>query len=1254
MKTHSTPLPVLTALLAACLLLPPAQTFPAPPAPPTNANHLVITEFMVKTRTPYSTFGSPFIEIHNPTGESVEMGDYYLTDATLSPYAFYYLITETDPVNQDPGGGNGGDFHARFPQGFTLAAGDTVVVSLNGSTQYQTAYGRMPDFELFEDGVAPDQVPELQEAFPGSIAAGPLGGSNVPILSDVAESIVLYRWDQSGGLVQDVDYVTWGNTNNAIRVDKTGVVMPGGAYLDDTPVAAQVPVAAAGPTFGHAFRRISADEGAEILSAGNGLTGHDETSENLNVTWANVTPADPALPLAVPFPSAPIITELSAPGSHYAWQAISLTAQVLTYGAMDQVSFFYSLDGQPFVQLSGYDQGLGRWGASVPGQPAGTQVRWYCEAVNTAGGVARSPAAAPLYLESFTVTEGPSKLLLTEIHTGPNIFPFTGMEQLAPEFIEIHNPNPDPVDLSDYYLTDAINYLSSIQLYWQIAFAGDPTFDTVGGGNYNDFTARFPEGFTIEPFQTLTISVAGSSWFQQYYGSLPDLELYEDDLEPDDVPDMRPVFINEAGDLPGDSIYTPNRPAGSDGLPRGLPELEEYYGEVVILYFWDGQSDLVTDVDVFFWGPAQLGDYRTSFDKTGVTVGESTYQPDTPVPDQDWPQTDLFGPESWSRLDPYEGTQPEYEGNGVQGRDETGENLSDTFYLFYPTPGFFNPGGEYPPAEGDWQNVATGALADTLDNGVHLWGDLDGDGDDDLLLISGLWPSRVLNNQGGFNFTEVSVGLTANPSAMDASLADCDNDGLLDLFVATYEQPNLFWRGTSWGDPFEFVPEFYPTLDPANVSLDADWIDLDLDGHLEAYVSNWGVGNQLLLSRYGFVDDVPADLQLPGPVGAFHWGDLDGDLDADLALVTTTGEVHVLTRTGPRQFQDTVISVQPEAVACSLADFDNDGDSDLFVASSALPNILFENLGSGSWQEAQAGVFFEPTQTVGAVWGDYDNDGYQDLFEFNRNDANRLLRNLDGTGHFERIYDSQFTWPNSTGCATWQDTDRDGDLDLYLSQSPDPNRLIRNNLDNGNSWLTVRAKGYPGGLLSNSCALGAIIRVETAEQTQWRFVSAGQGAPGQTTFDQHFGLGTATVVDRVTVYWPFELPWGGRHTTQLQDVAVNQRLVITEDAIGVSPVPETVAVPAAFALGAGHPNPFNPVTVIPFDLPRPETVTLQVFDLRGRLVRTLLGAESRQAGSHQAVWNGMDDRGQPAAAGVYLVKMRAGEFQAGRRVSLVK
>ncbi len=689
-------LPVLALVLGLALWGPVAPVAQADPA-----DHLVLAEFLVKTRAPLSSFGSPFIEVMNPTAGDVDMSHVYLTDATYSTSSVYYNITLGDVEAGNPGGGNGGDFHARFPDGFVLPAGASVVISLNGSAEYFEAYGVQPDFELYEDAAAPDAIPELVEAFPGSIGAGPLGGSNVPALSDVAESLVLYTWDGSSDDVQDLDYVTWGS-NTAVRVDKTGVTIGTHTYLDDTAVAGQDPVAAAGPTFMHAFQRVSSDEGSETLSGGNGVGGHDETSENLSVTWADVTPSDPTQSSGVTLPAAaPIVTAL-AKGTAVEGAAIGLSASVVSPGSVTGMDFYFSIAGGDFSSVAGASDDGATWTASLPAQNQGTEVAVYCVATNDGGASTVYPSGAPVFpgLE-FTVQSpnaGAQKLLITEVCVGPNIYPFTSMAQIAPEFVEIHNPNDFEMDLTYYHLTDAIRYEQ--ENYWLIA-DGLLTQGDIGGGHYNDFVARFPAGYILPAHGTITISVAGSSWFEQAYGRLPDLELYEDDAEADDVPDMEPVFQNPSGDLPGDSIYTADRPTtSSDNLPKGIPELEEHYGEPLVLYYYKPGDDLVVDVDMFIWGTDKDSSYGYGFQKgPAANNGSGDYANDTALSAQDWHTAlDESGTVSFTRVDAEEGTQATTGGNGVGGRDETSENMSVTFEILDPTPGVFLAGGGDPSA----------------------------------------------------------------------------------------------------------------------------------------------------------------------------------------------------------------------------------------------------------------------------------------------------------------------------------------------------------------------------------------------------------------------------------------------------------------------------------------------------------------------------------------------------------------------------
>jgi len=98
---------------------------------------------------------------------------------------------------------------------------------------------------------------------------------------------------------------------------------------------------------------------------------------------------------------------------------------------------------------------------------------------------------------------------------------------------------------------------------------------------------------------------------------------------------------------------------------------------------------------------------------------------------------------------------------------------------------------------------------------------------------------------------------------------------------------------------------------------------------------------------------------------------------------------------------------------------------------------------------------------------------------------------------------------------------------------------------------------------------------------------------------------------------------------------------------------EDAPPPTAFRLHANRPNPFNPVTVIRFDMPRPGRARLSVYDVRGRRVAVL--AEGRyDAGAFEARWTGLDSSGRAVASGIYFALFEAEDFRATRKMVLLR
>jgi len=260
-------------------------------------DHLLITEFVV---TPTS---GEFVEIHNPTDAPVDLSNYYLTDATFAGGSTYYY----NIVTGNGGGGGFNDFNARFPDGATIAAGEYQTIALAGDSLFFDIYNVLPTYELFEDSTDfANDAPEMRDATPGSIAT-PFNGSRSSGFSGSGEVAVLYFWDGASDLVMDVDYVVWGDKVEA--VDKTGVSIDGpdadtdeSVYANDTAISDQFVVNADNDgdgdphDSGMSAQRLLGVEDLETWTNGNGITGHDETSENTSWkggVWSINAPATP-------------------------------------------------------------------------------------------------------------------------------------------------------------------------------------------------------------------------------------------------------------------------------------------------------------------------------------------------------------------------------------------------------------------------------------------------------------------------------------------------------------------------------------------------------------------------------------------------------------------------------------------------------------------------------------------------------------------------------------------------------------------------------------------------------------------------------------------------------------------------------------------------------------------------------------------------------------------------------------------------
>jgi hypothetical protein len=113
-------------------------------------------------------------------------------------------------------------------------------------------------------------------------------------------------------------------------------------------------------------------------------------------------------------------------------------------------------------------------------------------------------------------------------------------------------------------------------------------------------------------------------------------------------------------------------------------------------------------------------------------------------------------------------------------------------------------------------------------------------------------------------------------------------------------------------------------------------------------------------------------------------------------------------------------------------------------------------------------------------------------------------------------------------------------------------------------------------------------------------------------------------------------------------------IAMAHDTLTVEAIPSGIETPNyKNGLYAASPNPFNPSTRVPFELEGRGHVYIQVFDVNGRLTRTLL-SEVKSAGKHEVVWDGHNEAGEAVSSGVYFIKMKAGRFTAVQKAVMVK
>ncbi len=441
----------------------------------------------------------------------------------------------------------------------------------------------------------------------------------------------------------------------------------------------------------------------------------------------------------------------------------------------------------------------------------------------------------------------------------------------------------------------------------------------------------------------------------------------------------------------------------------------------------------------------------------------------------------------------------------------------------------------------------------------------------------------LYRNNGNGTFTDVTetAGVGDNGVGMACAAADYDNDGDQDLFVTNY-QGDVLYRNNGDGT-FTDITEAAGLASPKPWSSGTAFADIDNDGDLDLYIVQYlkfrpdeeRISAGALSKRQGFmffagprdyegVTDVlyrnngdgtftditkEAGLREGGKGIGVVFADLDADGDQDIYisndnespnfLYENDGEGHFREIGFERAVAVSEDGDETSGMSIAVDDYNGDGRLDFVVTNMIFEvNSFYRNEGGGLYFKEVAeetGVGKDSYRHVGfgAVFVDVDNDGWRDLIfsnghmvdyidafsqSFTSKQTRTFYRNL-GNGSFEYVRNGygDIPGPKKLGRGlAYADFDNDGDMDLLTTNAGDRPILCRNDGGNQNHWLRIRTIGTR----SNRDGIGARVKVTAGGRTQIGEVR--HQCSYYSTHDPRllFGLGRASRVDAIEVYWP--------------------------------------------------------------------------------------------------------------------------------------
>ena len=466
-----------------------------------------------------------------------------------------------------------------------------------------------------------------------------------------------------------------------------------------------------------------------------------------------------------------------------------------------------------------------------------------------------------------------------------------------------------------------------------------------------------------------------------------------------------------------------------------------------------------------------------------------------------------------------------------------------------------------------WTKLVTGdPVSDGGFSRSVSWIDYNQDNNLDLLVTNMMDAGQInflYHNDGDGVFTKVTDGIIASEGgSLGSSWGDYDNDGDVDVYLANpglegSGGANYFYTNNGNGTFTKVIGE--TIVNEVECSMTPTWADFDNDGYLDLLITNHcvppcagDVQNSLFHNEgSGFTKITNTDIGLDEDDGNFaSWADYDGDGDLDLFLTRNAKNNALFQNDGDGTFTKIIngVIVEDTTGGGSWGDYDNDGDLDLFAVHYGQGSHLYQNAGGGSFAEVSSSAMVDDVgYWVSSSWGDYDNDGDLDLFVTGHEyytPADNILYENNGDGTFSRVATGSIaTDVESSAGTAWGDYDRDGDLDLFVANVNYEDNTFYCNNGNGNNWINIRCVGTS----SNRSAIGAKIRVKAhfgvIPVWQMREISGQTGHFGQNDLRAHFGLNNAAQIDSLVIEWPSGLVEVGT------DVAVNSFLTIIEGEI---------------------------------------------------------------------------------------------------------